>query len=49
MRYEGIWQRANRNDNMTYFDLDGNVLALRPGTTWVQVVPLFFERLIVEP
>jgi hypothetical protein len=48
LRYEGRWQRVNRSDMLTFTDLDGNVLPFKPGNTWFQVVPLGFDRLIVE-
>ncbi len=48
-RYEGRWQRADREDMLTFTDLDGGILPLRPGNTWFQMVPLGFDRLIVEP
>lgn len=47
--FEGEWRRDNRSDLITYYDLNGNVLALRPGETWVQVVPLGFDRITVQP
>lgn len=48
-RYEGRWSRTNRNDMLSFTDLEGNVLPLKPGNTWFQVVPLGFDKLVVEP
>lgn len=48
-RYEGRWARAERADMLTFTDLDGNVLPLKPGNTWIELVPLGFSQLIVEP
>jgi hypothetical protein len=48
-RYEGRWQRTNREDMLVFTDLDGAILPFKPGNTWFQMVPLGFDRLIVEP
>jgi hypothetical protein len=38
-RYAVTWQRANRNDLLTFIDNEGNPFPLQIGNTWVQVVP----------
>ncbi len=47
-RYEGMWRREKPEDMLTYYDLDGNILPLAPGTSFVQVVPLGFSGLVVS-
>lgn len=49
MRYEGTWQRPTRDDILTFQDLNGNPMLLKPGKTWVHVIDLQVERLTVEP
>ncbi len=49
MRYEGRWKRVNRDDMLAFTDLNGNILPFKPGNTWFQMVPLGFDKLIVEP
>jgi hypothetical protein len=48
-RFEGRWHRADPAQMLTFTDLNGNVLALKPGPSFFQMVPLGFDRLIVEP
>ncbi|QPC82206.1 DUF3048 domain-containing protein [Phototrophicus methaneseepsis] len=40
VRYEGRWLRPTRDDLMTFQTSEGNILYLKPGNTWVQLVPL---------
>jgi hypothetical protein len=40
LRYEGRWRRSTRPELMTFWTPDGNLLYLKPGNTWVQVMPL---------
>lgn len=49
MRFDGKWRRADRNDILTFYDLNGNVLPLKPGQTWVEVLDLRPDRVTVEP
>jgi hypothetical protein len=49
MRYDGKWRRPTGDDMLTFYDLNGNVMPLRPGKTWVQVLDLRPDRLTVEP
>jgi hypothetical protein len=49
LRYEGRWHRAERGEMLTFTDLQGNILPLKPGNTWFQVVPLGFTQLTVAP
>jgi hypothetical protein len=36
----GIWRREGRNDMLTFYHGDGTPLPLKPGNSWMQVVPL---------
>jgi hypothetical protein len=47
-RFEGRWQRTDRNTMLAFSDLNGAILPLKPGNTWFQVVPLGFDRLEVS-
>jgi hypothetical protein len=38
-RYEGKWVRATRPELMSFQTKTGEVLPLKPGNTWIQVVP----------
>jgi hypothetical protein len=38
MRYEGRWLRPTRHDLMTFETVDGELLYLKPGNTWFQLV-----------
>ncbi len=49
-RYDVIWHRENRNDLLTFTDMDGNPFPLKVGNTWVQLVPTWLDNpLTVEP
>lgn len=37
--WEGLWRREGENVMLHYVAADGSPLALKPGQTWVQVVP----------
>ncbi|HID63353.1 MAG TPA: DUF3048 domain-containing protein [Anaerolineae bacterium] len=41
--YEVKWVRRQRPDMLRYVDGEGRPFPLKPGNTWVQVVPLDFE------
>jgi hypothetical protein len=41
--YEVKWIRHQRSDMLRYVDGEGRPFPLKPGNTWVQVVPLDFE------
>ena len=41
--FEGKWIRLQRNDLIRLVDDAGNPIPLKPGNTWIQVVPLDFE------
>jgi hypothetical protein len=50
--YEGTWHRESREQEGAGFSFtgaDGDVLPLRPGNTWIQVVPLDMEALSFVP
>ena len=38
--YGGLWRREARNDMLTFYHGDGSPLPLRPGNSWIQIVPL---------
>lgn len=40
VRYEGRWLRPDRPDLMTFQTNEGEIIYLKPGNTWVQLVPL---------
>lgn len=48
-RIEGMWRRANPGDMVTFYDLDGNILPLAPGNSFIQLVPLGFTGLSTTP
>jgi len=39
-RYEGRWLRPSRSEALTFITKTGELLYLKPGNTWIQVVPL---------
>jgi len=41
--FEGRWVRSQRHDLIRFADQAGNPIPLKPGNTWIQVVPLDFE------
>ncbi len=41
--YEGHWERATREDPLTFFDLEGNTLAFKPGNTFITMVPEWID------
>ena len=45
-KFEGVWDRTHVNGMLQFRDTDGNLMPLKPGTTWFQVVPLDFTGLI---
>lgn len=47
--YEGQWRRDDPGDMLTFYDLDGNLLPLAPGNTFIEIVPLDFAGLIISP
>jgi len=40
--YELKWSRSNRQDLVTFIDSQGNRFPLKPGNSWIQLVPLDF-------
>ncbi len=48
-RFEGRWRRQNESDMLTFYDLQGNILPLKPGNSFFQMVPLGFNGLVVTP
>jgi hypothetical protein len=47
-RFEGRWERTDRNTMLAFYDLNGAILPFKPGNTWFQVVPLGFDQLQVS-
>ncbi len=43
LAFEGRWLRERRHQMLRYVDASGNPIPLRPGKTWIQVVPLGME------
>ena len=41
--FEGKWVRPQRPDMIRFVDDAGNPIPLKPGNTWIQVVPVGFE------
>ncbi len=37
--YSGLWRREARNDMLTFYYGDGSPLPLKPGNSWIQLVP----------
>jgi hypothetical protein len=49
-RYDGLWRRRDRSDMLSFWTADGSQrLPLKPGNSWLQMVPLGFTGLIVAP
>jgi hypothetical protein len=48
-RFDGIWQRTNPDIMLTFTDISGNFIPLKPGNTWFQIIPLTFNGFTVEP
>ena len=48
-RIEGRWVRSNSGDMVTFYDLNGQVLPLAPGNSFVQLVPLGFSDMTTTP
>lgn len=48
-RFDGRWLRMDPGDMLTFQDKSGGKMPLRPGRTFIQIVPLPFSELIVEP
>lgn len=48
-RFDGMWRRNGDTEMVTFYDGNGNPLALDIGNSFVQLVPLGFDGLIVNP
>jgi hypothetical protein len=49
-RYDGIWRRWDRHDMLSFWTQDGDRrIPLKPGNSWLQMVPLGFTGLEVAP
>jgi hypothetical protein len=45
MRYEGGWARDDPEQMLQLYDEAGDPLALKPGPSWIEVVPTGFDGL----
>jgi hypothetical protein len=43
-RYDVTWQREGRYDMFTFVDEDGQPFPLKPGNTWFQVIPVWYDN-----
>lgn len=41
--FEGEWRRAERDEPLTYYDLQGNILPFKPGRTFINLVPRWVD------
>jgi len=48
-RFDGIWQRHDPHDMLTFTDKEGGPLPLAPGNSFFQIVPSGFDDLFVTP
>lgn len=48
-RIEGTWTRNDPEQMLQFTDASGNVLTFKPGQTWVEFVPIGFDKMIVTP
>jgi hypothetical protein len=49
-RYDGTWRRHDRHDMLSFWTKDGSQrIPLKPGNSWLQMVPLGFTGLDVSP
>jgi hypothetical protein len=50
LRYDGIWRRYDRHEPLSFWTQDGTQrIPLKPGNSWLQMVPLGFTGLEVSP
>jgi hypothetical protein len=47
--FEGRWRRENEEDMLTFYDIDGEPLYLKPGQTFFHIIRVGFEELVIEP
>jgi len=49
LAFEGLWARPNRDDMLVFRDATGQIpIPLKPGNTWIELVPLEGHRWIFE-
>jgi hypothetical protein len=49
-RYDGIWRRHDRHEPLSFWTQEGSQrIPLKPGNSWLQMVPLGFTGLEVSP
>jgi hypothetical protein len=50
LTYDGIWRRYDRHEPLSFWTQDGTQrIPLKPGNSWLQMVPLGFTGLEVSP
>lgn len=49
LAFEGRWRRMGDEDMLTFVDLAGNPIPLRPGRTFIQIIRAGFEQVILNP
>jgi hypothetical protein len=49
LRIDGSWRRQDPSHMITFYDQAGNLLPLSPGNSFIEVIPLGFDRLFVTP
>jgi hypothetical protein len=47
--FEGRWHRKDEKDMLTFTDAAGQLLYLKPGKTFIQVIRAGFEQLLIQP
>jgi hypothetical protein len=40
---EGVWRRTALDAVILYWDADGEVIPLKPGKTWIELMPPDYE------
>jgi len=48
LAFQGKWVRPKREDLIRFVDMAGKEIPLKPGNTWIQVVPLGFDGVTVK-
>jgi len=43
---KGSWERSEKNEMMRFIGDDGEEMALKPGQTWVELVPPGYEVVV---
>jgi len=43
VKIEGAWRQPGEGELIQFFDQDGDPLPLKPGQTWIEMVPLDYQ------